>query len=138
MKKLFFAGFFLLTFMSQAQETSGTQVTVTIPNVPGNEGKVIVSLFDEETFMTAPPLQSGTSEIKEGKATFTFEKVPAGEYGVISFHDKNDNGKIDMEATGMPTEAYGVSNNPMSFGPPQWSEARFEVSEAPVSLEIRY
>ncbi|HER41187.1 MAG TPA: DUF2141 domain-containing protein [Salinimicrobium catena] len=138
MKKLLFAGFFLLTFLGQAQETSGTQITVTIPNVPGNEGKVIISLYDEETFMKALPLQNGTSEIKDGKATFTFKEVPAGEYGIISIHDENNNDRIDMEPTGMPTEAYGVSNNPMSFGPPQWSEARFEVSDEPISLEIRF
>lgn len=139
MKSLLLVATLLFSVAGQAQKASDeTQITVTISNVSGNEGKVILSLFDEETFMQAPPLKSGTSEIIEGQATYTFKDVPAGVYSVISFHDKNDNDRIDMEPTGMPTEDYGVSNNPMSFGPPQWTESKFEVKDSPVSIEIRY
>jgi uncharacterized protein (DUF2141 family) len=138
MKKIILLGAILISFMGQAQESTGTTVTVTISNIPGDEGKAIISLFNEKSFMKAPPLEKGTAEIKDGKASFIFEGIAPGEYGVISFHDKNDNNQIDMQPNGMPTEAYGVSNNPMSFGPPQWSEAKFEVKNEPISLEIRY
>ncbi|MDX1462028.1 MAG: DUF2141 domain-containing protein, partial [Marinirhabdus sp.] len=46
-------------------------------------------------------------------------------------------GRMDFEANGMPKENYGVSNNVMNFGPPQWSDAKFEVSTAPLNMEIR-
>lgn len=121
-----------------AQENRGTNITVTIPNVPGNDGKVIVSIFTKDTFMKAPPVQTQTSTITDGKATVTFSNIEPGEYGIISFHDKNDNGQIDMEATGMPTEAYGVSNNPPSYGPPQWNDAKFTVADKPINMELRY
>lgn len=138
MKKMILMGAILFSFIGQAQEPTATTVTVTISNIPGDEGKAVISLFNEESFMKAPPVKTGSAEIQEGKASFVFEDITPGEYGVISFHDKNDNNQIDMQANGMPTEAYGVSNNPMSFGPPQWSEAKFEVREEPVKLEIRY
>lgn len=137
MKKLFLLTFLFSVFTTSAQTTT-TDVTVTITNIPGNEGKVIVSLHNEASFMKTDPLQKEVSLIEDGKATVTFKDVPIGEYGVICFHDKNDNDKIDMAPTGMPTEAYGVSNNPMSFGPPQWSEAKFTVIEEPVEMEIRF
>ena len=136
-RKLFFLVIICFSLQGLAQ-TEGTEVTVIVQNVPGNEGKVVISLFNEETFMKAPPLQTEAVAIEDGKATVTFKNVVAGEYGIISFHDKNDNGKIDMQANGMPTEAYGVSNNPMSFGPPQWSDARFEVADQPVIMELRF
>jgi uncharacterized protein (DUF2141 family) len=44
-------------------------------------------------------------------------------------HDKNGNNQMDFESNGMPKEAYGMSNNPMSYGPPQFSDAAIEVKE---------
>ena len=44
---------------------------------------------------------------------------------------------MDFDTNGMPLEMYGISNNVMSYGPPQWSDAKFEVSSEPVSLTIR-
>jgi uncharacterized protein (DUF2141 family) len=120
------------------EQTTETEITVTITNVPGDEGQVIVALHDTNSFMKTEAIETMTSEIKNGKATVTFTGVPPGEYGIISFHDKNENKQIDMEPNGMPKEAYGVSNNPMSFGPPQWNEAKFTVAKEPLDLEIRY
>lgn len=137
MKNLFFFALLLSCFTSFSQENSNT-VTVTISNVPSEEGKVILSLHSEETFMKTNPVQKEISLIENGKASVTFQNVEPGVYGVIGFHDKNNNDRIDMSSTGMPTEAYGVSNNPMSFGPPQWTEAKFEVTNEPVTLEIRF
>lgn len=122
-----------------AQDASETtEITITIPNVPGDQGQVIIALHDAESFMKSEALQTKKSKIQEGKATVTFSGVVPGEYGIISFHDKNENGQIDMTANGMPTEAYGVSNNPMNYGPPQWNETKFSVAREPLSLEIRY
>ncbi|MGB7786281.1 MAG: DUF2141 domain-containing protein [Salinimicrobium sp.] len=138
MKNIFLILLLFAAVAVNAQTTEGTTITVSIDNVPDGQGKVIVSLFNQDTFMKAPPIQSESSSIKDGKISVSFTGVAPGEYGVISFHDRNDNGKIDMNSTGIPTEAYGVSNNPMSFGPPQWSEAKFEVTGEPVELKIRY
>lgn len=137
MKKLFFAAFLFSVFAVSAQTTL-SDLTVNVTNIAGSDGKVIVSLHNESSFMKTDPIQKEISLIEEGKATVTFTDIAPGEYGVICFHDKNDNDRIDMAPTGMPTEAYGVSNNPMSFGPPQWNEAKFIVAGEPVYLEIRF
>jgi uncharacterized protein (DUF2141 family) len=39
------------------------------------------------------------------------------------YHDKNDNGKLDKNSFGLPTERYGFSNDPArGFGPPRFSQ----------------
>lgn len=119
---------------SQAED--GTTITVTVP-VKSNEGSIIFGLYNEATFMKAAPIQGLEGEIVDGKVTVTFTKVPAGTYGITLFHDKNGNKIMDFEPNGMPKEMYGVSNNVMSFGPPQWSDAKFEVVDTPLELEIR-
>jgi uncharacterized protein (DUF2141 family) len=127
---------FSVTFVNaQAVKQQGTEITVTVP-VKTNNGEVIVALFDEATFMKAAPLQGLSSKIENGKATVRFQNIMPGEYGITLFHDTNGNKQMDFEANGMPKENYGVSNNVMSFGPPQWKDAKFTVKEEPVELEI--
>lgn len=137
MKKVVLLCLILCTSLVSAQN-EGTELTVKISNVSGDEGKVYFSLFNEATFMKADPLKTQKAVIKNGVATVTFEKVPPGEYGVISYHDRNDNGSLDFNAQGIPLESYGATNNVMNFGPPQWSDAKFAVGEDPLELEIRF
>jgi len=116
--------------------TDGTTITVTVP-VPSNDGTIIAGLYDENTFLKAAPLQGVESKIEDGKATLTFTNVAPGTYGITLFHDKNGNKNMDFEPNGMPKEMFGVSNNIMSYGPPQWSDAKFEVASEPISMDIR-
>ena len=119
-----------------AVATDGTTIKVTVA-VPNNEGNVVFGLFDENTFMKAAPLQGLESEIVDGKATIIFTNIAPGTYGITLFHDKNGNKVMDFEPNGMPIEMYGVSNNVMTFGPPQWNDAKFEVAGEPLELDIR-
>jgi len=126
------------TLTSEYTETTdleGVTITVNVP-VKSSEGTVLFGLYDESTFMVAPPLQALESEIKEGKATVTFVNVRPGIYAVTLFHDKNGNKQMDFEPNGMPIEMYGASNNVLNYGPPQWNDSKFEVNEEPLRLDI--
>ncbi|TPN85200.1 DUF2141 domain-containing protein [Aquimarina algicola] len=114
-----------------------TTITVTVPNVTSSNGEVYFGLFDENTFMKSEPIQSEKSKIIDGVATVTFSNVPAGTYGISCYHDANDNKKMDFDQNGMPKEDYGVSNNNMSYGPPIWDDAKFEVKSENLNIEIR-
>ena len=138
MKNVLLTATLLLSiFVSKAQnESTGTTITVTIP-VPGTGGSLIAGLYNEETFMKTAPIQGTESDINEGFASITFTNVTPGTYAITLFHDKNGNKTMDFEPNGMPKEMYGVSNNPMSYGPPQWKDAKFEVGTEPITMEIR-
>ncbi|MCK8522871.1 DUF2141 domain-containing protein [Aquimarina sp. D1M17] len=134
----FLIALLISNFIVQAQTPdSGITITVTVPNVTGSEGDVLFALYNEATFMKAAPVQSAKSEIENGTAKVTFTNVPVGEYGITCLHDTNGNGRMDFEANGMPKENYGVSNNNMSYGPPMWGDAKFEVGSEDLTLEIR-
>lgn len=115
--------------------SEGTTITVTVI-LRGTGGHVMYGLHNESTFMKEA-LEGSIGEIKDGISTYTFKNVMPGTYGIMVVHDKNDNKRMDFGPSGMPKEAYGMSNNSISYGPPQWSEAKFEVSTTPVDLEIR-
>lgn len=135
--KLFLALFFI-SIISFAQEANTQNITVTIDNVKNNKGKVILSLHNKDTFMKADGIKTAESTIENGKVTVIFENVEAGTYGILAMHDENENGRMDFDATRMPLESYGMSNNPMSYGPPQYDDAKFEVSNEDLNLNIRF
>lgn len=112
-------------------------ITATVVNVTSNDGKVGFALYNKANFMKKP-LQAKNAKIIEGKSTVTFENLPDGEYAIICYHDKNDNNRMDFEPNGMPKEDYGTSNNVMSFGPPQFNDAKFLLTTKNISLDIRF
>ena len=76
-----------------------------------------------------------------GPVSITFHDLPPGRYAVTAFHDENNNGKLDRDATGLPSEGYGVSNDARELlSPPYWDKASFELgSEAKtVVVKIEY
>ncbi len=116
-------------------ETEGTSITVNVP-VMSNDGSIFFSLQTKKNFLKGG-VDNLESKIVDGKATVTFINVAPGEYAITLFWDKNGNKQMDFEANGMPKEMYGVSNNVMNFGPPQWSDAVFTVTNEAQTLDIR-
>ncbi|SHG41867.1 DUF2141 domain-containing protein [Winogradskyella jejuensis] len=116
----------------------GITITVTIDNVSNNEGTVGMALNTADTFMKAAPVMAKSSKIEDNKVVITFENVQPGEYAILANHDANSNGKMDFRENGMPLEAYGASNNVMNFGPPQFSDAKFNVADKDLELNIRF
>lgn len=127
---------YLLTAQTDADTVAeGTTITVTVP-VQSSEGNVLFGLYEESNFMKNPTVGL-VGEIVEGVAAVTFTNIKPGTYAITLVHDKNLNKRMDFDEHGMPIEMYGVSNNVMSMGPPQWHDAKFEVSNIPLELEIR-
>ena len=61
-----------------------------------------------------------------------------GVYAVSVFHDENMNQKLDKNFVGVPNEGYGASNNPKKkMGPPNFDEAKFQLSGTEQSVEIK-
>jgi uncharacterized protein (DUF2141 family) len=128
----------IISTLGFSQDKKGHTITVTIENAKSDDGKIVASLNTKDTFMKAAPIQSASVDIKDGKATVTFENVTSGDYAIIVLHDLNGNQSMDFEANGMPKESYGTSNNPRSFGPPIYDDAKFNVSKEDLELSIRF
>ena len=128
--------FTLISILGFSQETKGVSITVTIENIKNDSGHVLLGLHTNETFMKTKSIQSVKIEVHDGKITATFENVQPGAYAIMVLHDENDNDRMDFEANGMPSEAYGMSNNQIIYGPPQFDDARFEVTSKNLEFDI--
>ena len=127
-----------LSLSSGFAQESTVNITVTIENVVSDNGKVLAGLHTADTFMKGLGIQNLESEIKDGKVTLTFENVPSGTYAIMAMHDANDNKRMDYQDNGMPKESYGMSGNDMSFGPPNFEMAKFEVGSENLTFNIRF
>ncbi|CAM1357501.1 DUF2141 domain-containing protein [Tenacibaculum halocynthiae] len=127
----------IIVFTIETVSAQKQTITATVVNVTSNKGKVSYALYNKDNFMKEP-VKAKSSKIVKGKSTVVFNDVPAGEYAIVCYHDKNNNNKMDFQPNGMPIENYGASNNVMNFGPPQYEDAKFTIIDNNVSLEIRF
>ncbi len=138
MKKLALTlGILLIAFTAKAQSETVT-VKVTIENVLNDNGSVLASLHNTDTFMKGAGVIDLKEIAKKGAITLSFENVEPGTYAIIVLHDENNNQRMDFEANGMPKENYGMSNNVMVMGPPTFADAKFEVANEDMELTIRF
>lgn len=129
---------FAITFTNAQENKKGQTIAVTIEKISNNNGLVMLSLHTEDTFMKGAGIKNEQSKIVDGKITVTFKDVVPGTYAIMALHDENENKRMDFEDNGMPKESYGMSNNPMSFGPPQFSTAKFELENKDLEMNITF
>ena len=124
---------------AKAQDSTKTySITVKINKVLSDKGHILMGLHDKNTFMKGKGIRNAKVDIVDGKCTYTFTDVTPGTYAVMVLHDANDNQKMDFADNGMPQENYGTSNNKMNFGPPQFSDAQFDLVDKDLELEIKF
>ena len=76
---------------------------------------------------------------KTGVLTLTFENVAPGTYAIMVMHDANDNKQMDMDATtGRPLEQYTTSGALNLYGPPSFTDAKFEVTDTDQEISLRF
>ena len=125
-----------VNFSNSQDSKTLRNITVTIEHIVNNNGKVVLGLHTEDTFMKGQGIVSAESDIIDGKIAVTFENIEPGTYAIMALHDENENRRMDFQENGMPKESYGMSNNPMSYGPPQYATAKFELKEEDLDLKI--
>ncbi|MBU2969214.1 DUF2141 domain-containing protein [Pseudoalteromonas sp. C2R02] len=121
-----------ITFTSQ--NVLSESVDFTIEGIQSSNGKIYVQLFDSESgYKTGKAALANIVKAKKGSVTITFNELDAGEYGIRYFHDENNNGELETNLFGLPTEGYGYSNNAKAnFGPVDFTTMRFSIADVAV------
>jgi uncharacterized protein (DUF2141 family) len=137
-KFVFFFIFGITTLYAQQDTTAITQdIQVTITDIASDEGMLYIGLYTSEDTFLDKRYKSEMSRIENGKVIVSFTDVPEGVYAVSVFHDENNNQKLDTNFMGIPKEDTGCSNNAKGFmSAPKWEDAKFELKDTTVTLEI--
>jgi uncharacterized protein (DUF2141 family) len=112
---------------------------VTVAGVQSDQGNVLGAAYDSGAAFLNFPEAKGRCKVKAtpGKTVCTFHNLAAGRWAVSVFHDANDNGKLDRNSLGIPTEGYGFSNDAQGAGgPPSFDQAAFNYDGQSKSITI--
>jgi len=107
---------------------NASDLTVTVEGIADAKGAIMLGLFDEATYKGDGAVTGATLKVEGTSVTATFEDLAPGEYAVRLYHDVNDDGEMNTNPFGMPTEPYAFSNDAKGrFGPAKWEAAKFIV-----------
>ena len=118
--------------------SNGYQLEIKVENIKSQQGIIKVCIFDNEADFFGKALKC--IEVRPGTSshvTVRFKDLPPGTYAAVAYHDINENGRLDRNFLGIPSEPYAFSNNPSTmFGPPSFSKAAFKLDRS-VAIQIR-
>lgn len=123
----------LPTLLTLSALLPAADLTVVVSNIQATKGQVACAVFpSSEGFpMEASKARGQRHPAQPGSVECRFPDLPPGTYAVAVSIDTNNNGKTDRNFVGMPTEAWGVSNNVRpSLRAPKFDEAKFELKES--------
>lgn len=98
----------------------------------------MASLFDSaESYMETPLVDATASVDEHGAAVLNFGSHLPGQFAIVVFYDKNENGKLDAGFLRIPKEKVGFSNNAKGrFGPASWDDALFSLDRVDLQVAI--
>lgn len=127
-------GILLLPCTSLAQHN----VEISIENIKEIKGSIRLAVYSgEETFLKKSIVTKSVA-VTAKTATIIFENINPGEYAISTYHDVNDNKKLDSNFLGIPKEPYGFSNNARGmFGPASYKDAKVNVTrDTKISIKV--
>ena len=123
-----------------AATAAASEVVVKVSGIAGG-GEIGCALFGAAAGF---PMDNGAARqlwlpADAAGVTCRFADVPEGAWAVSVSHDLNGNRKVDTNLFGIPTEAWGVSNNARPrLRAPRFDEAAFQVTaDRPVALDVK-
>jgi uncharacterized protein (DUF2141 family) len=124
--------------------SEGKPIYVHVQGIRNASGTVKAVLYgpDPDSFLVkGEKTDSEREPAQKETMTLCVAAPDVGKYAVVVYHDENDNHKFDRNWVGLPTEGFGVSNNPSLFlAAPKFEESSFEVKEGVthVIIEMKY
>ena len=127
---------FLVLSAPMAGRATATEVQVQVLNVADAAGSVRVEVCPQAEWLKGCTL-SAHAPAQAGITVVTVPDVPPGVYGVIAHHDSDDDGEVNRNLLGLPTEGIGFSRDAqIRLGPPRFGDAELRVEGQRVLVPI--
>ncbi len=113
---------------------------IEVSGVRAHAGHIVAAVYDdagafphrELAFRSASVAATGNPVVVELAA------LPPGRYAAVVYHDADDDGDLDTNLVGYPTEPFGFSNDATlaTFGPPDFDACAFEVKSPSSAIKL--
>ena len=112
-----------------------SEFAIDVHGVRSGDGRVYLAVHGPATKDTFPPgeavVEGLRAPARTGTMRFVVQDLAPGRYALSAFHDENDNGELDTNLLGIPSEGYGFGNDAgAAFGPPSFEAAAVDVDAA--------
>jgi uncharacterized protein (DUF2141 family) len=116
---------------------NAADLVIHVDNVKSATGQVKVALYDNADTFLKQPARAVQAQADKAGTTLVFHDVAPGDYGFAVFHDTNDNGRMDRNLMGIPTEPFAFSNNAQGrMGPPDFAAVKLAVPAAGLDTSV--
>ena len=119
----------LCAWGTAASTANAAEIAVRLVEPP-RAGTVIVAIFDSANAFgdLRDPIRVERFPL-DGRDLYRIPDVPPGEYALLVYYDENDNGRLDRNFIGIPSEPMGFSNAYRPAGPPSYPRAAFRLAD---------
>jgi len=100
-------------------------IALNVTNIEEEVGMIWVGIYDSEAnfLVKEQAIVKGYTVEHSGKIHISFTDLPYGTYAIAIFHDLNNNGYLDQNLLGIPSEPFAFSRRPKSkFRMPKFEE----------------
>lgn len=114
-------------------------LTINITDIRDIEGEMNIAIFDNSTDFDAKTNWVIATEqtVTGSPMQVKIKNLPAGEYAISVYHDKNNDGELNTNFLGIPKEGFGFSNDAINnFGPPSFDQAKITIAAADQATSI--
>ncbi|MEP0984979.1 DUF2141 domain-containing protein [Ekhidna sp.] len=127
MKRLSLSILFLFSMGVSFAQVS-CELKIRVENIKKLQGSMKIAIYDHEDHFLKREILSKGKPIEDHNVEFIFNGLGKGIYAISVYHDENDNGELDANFMGIPSEPYAFSNNAKGmFGPPSFEDCQFEI-----------
>jgi uncharacterized protein (DUF2141 family) len=141
----------LLPIILSAVPALAAELRLTITGVHSDKGELLIGLYDNPDGFKSSIAHAATRGLlpdsgrligtairaQRGTQSTVFTQLPPGKYAVIVIHDENDNGRMDENSLGVPTEGYGFGNGAQGFlGSPSFEAAAVTIGDTDASTSV--
>ena len=123
----------LLSLIILNHSSTSYDLTINVKGFPSSKGEAYIAIYraTDDFPVFGKQYKGKTTTISENASQVVFSGITSGSYAVAVYHDKNNNNVLDKNYLGIPTEAYGFSNNARrTFSAPSFSEASVVVNNS--------
>ena len=135
---------FSVLFLSPADAQNGKSTMVLeISGFASNDGMARILIFQSANKKGFPKdvskaFRSKIVPIKNNSVVVEFADLPNGDYAASVHHDENNDGKVNTNFIGIPTEGFGATNDARShFGPPNFDQAKVSLFNQKSTFRIK-
>ena len=115
-------------------------LSLKVQNIAEAEGMIWVGIYksQEDFLIKEKATLIGVKVESTNEMLIEVPDLSFGEYAMAIFHDENNNGEMDRNIVGIPSEPFAFSKKPKSrFRLPKFEEVKFTFDEQNLSLTTK-